>query len=100
MEHQKMNSRRIAPDGRIVIVARSLRTFGYGFTSILLGVMLADTGVPTIQIGILLAVVALGSITFSLIMGIYADRVGRKRMLVISALLMMGTGFVFAFTQD
>jgi MFS family permease len=99
LEHQEMNTRSIAPDGRIVILARALRTFGYGFTSVLLGVMLADTGVPTVQIGILLAVVALGSITFSLIMGMYADRVGRKRMLVISALLMMGTGFVFAFTQ-
>ncbi len=32
-------------------------------------------------------------------MGIYADRVGRKRMLVISSILMMGTGMVFAFTQ-
>jgi MFS family permease len=99
VERQEMNSRRIAPDGRIVILARSLRTFGYGFTSVLLGVMLVDMGVPTMQIGILLAVVALGSITFSLIMGIYADRVGRKRMLLISAILMMGTGFVFAFTQ-
>src|SRR3989440_1403086 len=99
VEHQETKSRRIAPDGRIVILARSLRTFGYGFTSVLLGVMLADTGVPTIQIGILLAVVALGSIAFSLIMGIYADRVGRKRMLVASSILMMGTGFVFAFTQ-
>src|SRR5947207_5446529 len=99
VEHQETKSGRIAPDGRIVILARSLRTFGYGFTSVLLGVMLADSGVPTIQIGILLAVVALGSIAFSLVMGIYADRVGRKRMLVASSILMMGTGFVFAFTQ-
>src|SRR6266487_3093497 len=29
----------------------------------------------------------------------YADRIGRKRSLMISALLMMGTGFVFALTQ-
>jgi MFS family permease len=97
--HQEMNPESIAPDGRLVILARSLRTFGYGFTSVLLGVMLTDAGVPTVQIGMLLAVAALGSITFSLVMGMYADRVGRKHLLVVSALLMMGTGFVFAFTR-
>lgn len=99
LHHQDMNPESIAPDGRLVILARSLRTFGYGFTSVLLGVMLTDAGVLTVQIGMLLAVAALGSITFSLVMGMYADRVGRKRLLVVSALLMMGTGFVFAFTR-
>ncbi len=97
--HQEMNSKRIAPDGQLVILARSLRTFGYGFTSVLLGVMLADAGAPAVQIGILLAVAALGSITCSLVMGMYADRLGRKRLLVVWAILMMNTGFVFAFTQ-
>jgi len=99
LHHQERNLESIAPDGRLVILARSLRTFGYGFTSVLLGVMLTDAGVPTVQIGMLLAVAALGSITFSLVMGMYADRVGRKHLLVVSALLMMGTGFVFAFTR-
>jgi len=99
LHYQEMNPKRIAPDGQLVILARSLRTFGYGFTSVLLGVMLADAGVPTVQIGVLLAVAALGSITFSLVMGMYADRVGRKRLLIVSALLMMGTGSIFAFTQ-
>src|SRR5205814_8245682 len=98
VEHQEMNTRRIAPDGRLVILARSLRTFGYGFTSVLLGVMLSDAGVSAVQIGLLLAMAGLGSITFSLLMGMFADRVGRKRLLVVSAILMMGTGFVFAFT--
>jgi MFS family permease len=92
-------AKRIAPDGRLVILARALRTFGYGFTSVLLGVMLTNAGVTTLRIGLLLGVAALGSITFSLVMGMYADRIGRKRSLMISALLMMGTGFVFALTQ-
>ncbi len=92
-------AKRIAPDGRLVILARALRTFGYGFTSVLLGVMLLNAGVSTVRVGLLLGVAALGSITFSIVMGMYADRLGRKRSLVISALLMMCTGYVFAFTQ-
>ncbi len=96
---QGKNVQKIGPDGRLVILARALRTFGYGFTSVLLGVMLTHDRLPTAHIGLLLAVAALGSITFSLVMGTYADRMGRKRSLMISALLMMGTGFTFAFTR-
>ena len=61
---------------------RALRTVGYGFTSVLLGVMLTNAGVSTVHIGLLLGVAALGSITFSIVMGMYADRIGRKRSLV------------------
>jgi MFS family permease len=89
----------IVPDARIVILAHALRTFGYGFTSVLLGVLLTNAGASTLQVGILLMVAALGSITCSLVMGMYADRVGRKRLLMISALLMVGTGYIFALTQ-
>ncbi|HYU73421.1 MAG TPA: MFS transporter [Ktedonobacteraceae bacterium] len=89
----------ISSDARIVIITRALRTFGYGFTSVLLGLMLIDAGTSPLQIGILLAVAALGSIVCSLVMGMYADRVGRKRLLILSALLMMVTGYIFALTQ-
>ena len=99
VQHWKMNAKRASSDQRLIILARSLRTFGYGFTSVLLGVMLSDAGVSAVQIGILLAMAALGSVTFSLVMGMFADRVGRKYLLVVSAILMMGTGFAFAFAQ-
>jgi MFS family permease len=99
VQQQEINAKKATSDQRVIILARGLRTFGYGFTSVLLGVMLSDAGMSAVQIGILLAVAALGSITFSLVMGMFADHVGRKRSLVVSAILMMGTGFVFAFTQ-
>lgn len=94
-----MQIQSIARDGQVVILARALRTFGYGFTSVLLGVVLVDTGVSTMQIGILFAVAALGSVTWSFILGTCADRIGRKRSLMVSALLMVGTGCAFAFTR-
>ncbi|MBO0783194.1 MAG: MFS transporter [Ktedonobacteraceae bacterium] len=85
-------------DARLIIWARALRTFGYGFTSVLLGVALTDAGLSALNVGILLTVASLGSITFSFIMGLYADRLGRKRLLMVSACLMMGTGLTFACT--
>lgn len=90
----------ISLDARLIILARTLRTFGYGFTSVLLGVMMVDMGFTAFQTGVLLVVSAVGSIVYSLVMGLYADRLGRRRVLIITAFLMMGTGYVFASTQS
>jgi hypothetical protein len=72
-------------DARIVVLARALRTFGYGCTSILLAGMLSEDGVSAPGIGLLLGVAALGSVTASIVMGVFADRFGRRRSLLVTA---------------
>ena len=72
-------------DARIVVLARALRTFGYGCTSILLAGMLSEDGVSAAGIGLLLGVAALGSVTASIAMGVFADRFGRRRSLLLTA---------------
>ena len=49
-------SRWLSRDARLVIVARALRTFGYGCTSVLLAQMLTEDGDSPASIGVLLAV--------------------------------------------
>ena len=92
-----LGPRWVSPDARLVVVARALRTFGYGCTSVLLGQMLVEDGDPPARIGILLAVAATGSVVASILMGLYADRFGRRSSLLLSAglmtwLLARGTG--------
>lgn len=87
-------------NARIVILARALRTFGYGCTSVLLAGMLAADGVPTAGIGLLLAVAALGSVAASLAMGVFADRFGRRLSLLVTAGLMGAAGVLFACSES
>ena len=90
----------LSRDARIVVAARALRTFGYGCTSILMAGMLAEDGVPAAGIGLLLGVAALGSVTASIGMGVFADRFGRRRSLLATAMLMGLAGVVFAFCES
>ena len=92
-----LGPRWVSPDARlVVVVARALRTFGYGCTSVLLGQMLVEDGDPPARIGILLAVAATGSVVASILMGLlYADRYGRRSSLLLSAGLMGMAGVVF-----
>lgn len=66
-------------DVRRIIAAQGLRAFGYGFTAVFLGRMLAAHAVSTTKVGLLLAAVIAGSALSSLVFGRYGDRWGRRR---------------------
>jgi MFS family permease len=90
----------LSRDARLVIVARALRTFGYGCTSVLLAGMLIVDGASPAAIGLLLAVAAAGSVAASILMGMFADRLGRRCSLMVSAALMGAAGIVFACSES
>jgi MFS family permease len=69
----------LSVDGRRVVGAQALRAAGYGFTSVLLGRLLADRGASPVQVGLLLAALVAGSAVSSLVVGRFADAVGRRR---------------------
>ncbi len=90
----------VSTDGWRVIAARALRTFGYGFTSVLLGVTLTAAGFSTLQVGLLLSVALVGDVLAIILVALFADRVGRRRVLVFFALLMAASGLAFAFSHN
>ena len=70
---------RLTGDGRRVVAAQALRAAGYGFTSVLLGRLLADRGASPVTVGLLLAALVAGSAIASLVIGRFGDAVGRRR---------------------
>jgi MFS family permease len=87
-------------DGRILFGTRMLRLFAYGFVSVILVLHLAAAGLTEQQIGLLLTLTLFGDTAISLFITTRADRIGRRRMLMIGALLMVIAGIVFAITQN
>ena len=91
---------RLARDGRILFATRCLRLFGYGLISVILVLYLSQIGLPDAKIGLLLTLTLLGDTAVSLWITTTADRIGRKKMLVIGAGLLAGAGAVFALTSN
>ncbi|MCP2337311.1 MFS transporter [Actinomadura rupiterrae] len=83
-----------------MVAARAVRTFGYGCTSVLLAEMLTQDGDAPWQTGLLLAVAAAGSVAFSLLLGLFADRWGRRRVLIVCGMLMALAGVAFALSES
>lgn len=87
-------------DGRLLFVTRCVRLFGYGLISVILVLYLAQTGMSDPQIGLLLTLTLVGDTVISLWITTTADRLGRKRMLVAGALLLVFAGIVFGLTSN
>jgi MFS family permease len=87
-------------DITILFSTRIIRLFCYGFLSVVLALYLAEVGLTEGQIGLLLTLTLVGDALISLWLTTSADRFGRKRTLLLGALLMMGAGVAFVMTRN
>lgn len=89
-------------DGRdiaLLFATRVLRMFGYGFLAVVLVLYLAAIGLSGLETGLLLGLTLLGDAAISLWLTTHADRIGRRRVLLVGAVLMLGAGLVFSATS-
>jgi MFS family permease len=86
----------ISQDGKLLLVIRPLQTFSATFVSIFFAVYLSLLEMPLWMIGVILTGGQLFSTAFIMTAGFIADRVGRRRMLVLFRLLVTFSGVVFA----
>jgi MFS family permease len=86
-------------DGRLLFAMRTLRMFGYGFLAVVLVLYLAAAGLDPLAVGIVLTLTLVGDVVISLWLTTHADKLGRRRVLIAGALLMLAAGVVFAATS-
>jgi MFS family permease len=88
-----------AADVTLIIFARGLRSFAYGLLAVLLGVALTTEGLSSAGVGAIITVSLAGDFCSTYVVGLGADRWGRRRTLVVLALVMAATGAVFGLTH-
>jgi len=87
-------------DITILFSARIIRLFCYGFLSVVLALYLAEAGLAETQIGMLFTLTLAGDAAITLWLTTSADRFGRKKTLIVGALLMAGAGVGFVLTRN
>jgi MFS family permease len=85
-------------DVALLFATRMLRMFGYGFLAVVLVLYLVAIGLSGAEVGLLLGLTLLGDAAVSLWLTTHADRIGRRRVLVAGAILMLLAGLAFAAT--
>ena len=98
MVHRALES--LTRDGRLLFLTRFIRLFAYGSLSVILVFYLTALGLGESQVGVLLTLTLLGDTVVSLGLTTQADRIGRRKMLMAGAMLMVAAGLVFAASRN
>jgi len=83
-------------DGRLLLAAKLVRMFAYGFLSVILAIYLKQIGFDDFLIGLILTTTLLNSVIFTLVASFYADKLG----LLLYAALMSVSGFIFTISEN
>src|SRR5438128_3942983 len=87
--------RTLTRDGWLLFLTRFVRLFAYGSLSVVLVFYLISLGLSESQTGLLLTLTLVGDTVVSLYLTTRADRTGRRRMLIVGAILMAAAGLAF-----
>src|SRR3982074_3732195 len=87
-------------DRVLLLAARGLRAFGFGFAAVLIGVHLERRGLNAALIGLTLGVGLAAASLSGLLSASLASRFGRRRVLAGAGLLMALTGLDLALATQ
>ena len=87
-------------DVYIILLCRWLRMLAYGGAALVLAIFLWVAGNKGTQIGTFMSLTLLGDAVISYVLTVMADKIGRRRVLLIGSLLMTFAGTVFASTKN
>jgi len=92
--------RSLSRDGWVLFATCGVRSFAYGFLSVILGLYLDAGGLSAAAIGWIFTAALAGGAVMTIVITAVADRFGRRVLLIVGALLMALAGSVFALSQD
>ncbi len=87
-------------DTKILCLQRFVRLFAYGTTTLILALYLSSLDISEARIGLFMTLTLLGDVVISFGLTLFADRLGRRKTLIVGAVLMSASGFVFAFNGN
>ena len=90
----------LSADGRLLFATCAVRSFAYGFLSVILGLYLDAAGLSPAAIGWIFTAALAGGAMMTIVITSVADRFGRRVLLIAGAALMAFAGSVFAMSTN
>lgn len=87
-------------DACFIILARTCRMFAFGAASLIMALFLSNLGFTDFQIGLFMTLTLAGDVLLSLSLSLVADKIGRRRVLLVGAFTMTISGALFAVSEN
>ena len=85
-------------DTKLLCLQRFVRLFAFGLSTLILVLYLSSLGIPEARIGLFMTLTLLGDVASTFCLTLFADSLGRRKTLMLSAALMSASGVVFALS--
>lgn len=87
-------------DAWLLIFSRCARMFAFGATSLVIALFFAALEFSDTYIGVFFTLTLLGDVLLSVLLTLVADKVGRRRILLLGSLMMIVSGAIFAIFEN
>ena len=87
-------------DSKLLCLQRFVRLFAYGASTLILALYLSNLGTTDARTGLFMSMTLWGDVVISFILTLFADGLGRRRILMLGAALMAASGLVFALSRQ
>ena len=87
-------------DAWFLILARCCRMFAYGANSLIIALFFSSLKFSDFYIGLFMTLTLAGDVLLSLILTLVADRVGRRKILLLGSFMMIVSGAIFATFEN
>jgi len=87
-------------DAYLIILSRCFRMFAYGAISLIIALFFSALKFSDFYIGLFMTLTLLGDVLFSVLLTLVADKVGRRRVLLLGSVLMVLSGATFALFDN
>src|SRR5918992_6141029 len=90
----------LSRNGWLLFATCGVRSFAYGFLSVILALYLDAIGLSTLAIGWVFTAALAGGAAMTVMITAVADSFGRKPLLIVGAILMALAGWLFAVSDN
>lgn len=91
---------RASRDTKLLYGQRFIRLFAYGAAALLLALFLSAQDVSDTRIGLFMTLTLAGDVIISFVLTVFADGLGRRKVLTIGSSMMCMSGVVFALSDN
>ncbi|KAL2833679.1 major facilitator superfamily domain-containing protein [Aspergillus cavernicola] len=87
-------------DAKFLCAQRFVRLFAYGGSTLILASYLSALNISDERIGLFMTLTLFGDVAISFLLTLFADAMGRRAVLALGSVMMVGSGAVFALVGN
>ncbi len=86
-------------DAVILMVSRGVRAFAFSYLGVIFTIYLSQLGYSTVTIGVVVTTAYASAAVLTAVWGFLSDRYGRKKILILLAVLTIVSNFIYLFSS-